>query len=668
MKTLLQSFLLSLFTLSLLFLIVALGVLALNERFIDDLKIGWTIFLVLPLALSIPATILGLLQGTIMRDNLQKQGTALIGLLLSICLAPIAAYLVRTSAATVFEGSGLLITALTIGVAFLVVLGAFRIGSLLARIIGKGDGRVRPGLPIALLILLALVPPVGSWLSHRPIRFGDKPCTVIFCMDGANWAIIDRLTSKGGLPTLTSLQREGVRYDMESISPLMSPILWTTIASGVSSDRHGVHNFYAMSSNVKSPRLWDMVEQNGGSVGLSGWPVTWPPREVNGWLIPSLFARGPETHPKELQFLRELAMREKGQRSRDVGSYLIYGVRAIQYGVRISTLRQAVDVMVDPGDFLESLAAKRFLKLRIHSDVFMELWERYQPEFVAFYNNTPDVISHYFWKYYEPELFPDVTGDDAARYGDMIPKAYRQYDHAMGRILHFAPDQANVVVVSDHGLEATETQGEGTIRLILTEKLLQVLKMEESIQGINLASRVFLRPSSSTVGRGSGLLRLFQDTVIEESGESIFKAQNDEWGNVIIEALKTPDLEGKHILFPGEKRIPVEEIIQETHAKVSGEHNPNAILLFKGERVRSGEKLTGASILDVAPTVLYLMGYPIEEKMEGRLLESIFIDGYVRNNRPEYRGYELAVTPEAGGDDVGNENLKATLKSLGYFN
>jgi hypothetical protein len=74
-----------------------------------------------------------------------------------------------------------------------------------------------------------------------------------------------------------------------------------------------------------------------------------------------------------------------------------------------------------------------------------------------------------------------------------------------------------------------------------------------------------------------------------------------------------------------------------------------------GDGVKPGATLSGASILDVAPTILYLMGLPVARDMEGRVMTEILDDEFTRVHPvtfiPSYES--LAVTPETGrGSDL----------------
>jgi predicted AlkP superfamily phosphohydrolase/phosphomutase len=76
---------------------------------------------------------------------------------------------------------------------------------------------------------------------------------------------------------------------------------------------------------------------------------------------------------------------------------------------------------------------------------------------------------------------------------------------------------------------------------------------------------------------------------------------------------------------------------------------PEGVLILAGAGVRPGSSPANASVLDVAPTLLYLMGLPVARDMEGRILTEILDPAFARENPltfiPSYES--LAVTPAA---------------------
>ncbi len=86
-------------------------------------------------------------------------------------------------------------------------------------------------------------------------------------------------------------------------------------------------------------------------------------------------------------------------------------------------------------------------------------------------------------------------------------------------------------------------------------------------------------------------------------------------------------------------------------AAASHANAPPGLILAYGDAIRPGTLLTGASVLDVAPTLLYLLGLPVARDMEGRVLTEMLEPGFAREHPVAFiQTYEgLAVTPAVPG-------------------
>jgi hypothetical protein len=86
-------------------------------------------------------------------------------------------------------------------------------------------------------------------------------------------------------------------------------------------------------------------------------------------------------------------------------------------------------------------------------------------------------------------------------------------------------------------------------------------------------------------------------------------------------------------------------------AAASHSSAPPGLILAYGDAIRPGTRLTGASVLDVAPTLLYLFGLPVARDMEGRVLTEMLEPAFAREHPMTFiQSYEgLAVTPAVPG-------------------
>jgi predicted AlkP superfamily phosphohydrolase/phosphomutase len=102
--------------------------------------------------------------------------------------------------------------------------------------------------------------------------------------------------------------------------------------------------------------------------------------------------------------------------------------------------------------------------------------------------------------------------------------------------------------------------------------------------------------------------------------------------------------------------------------KISGTHRMHGVLLAKGPWCRKGASLEGATLLDLAPTVLHLAGCRVPDDMDGRVLAELFDEGFLKDHPIVYceAGPEKD-RHETGLSSADQEVILSRLKGLGYI-
>jgi hypothetical protein len=145
-----------------------------------------------------------------------------------------------------------------------------------------------PALGVAML--LGTVALVGDSAPQRQVIF--------IGLDGADWPIIDRLRDQGRLPTFDRLIQTGARADLETLHPIFSPPIWTSIATGVMPATHGVKDFWVTARDVRVKRFWEVADESGMTSGVMSYLVTWPPDKSKGFQVPGLAGAGRPDFPE----------------------------------------------------------------------------------------------------------------------------------------------------------------------------------------------------------------------------------------------------------------------------------------------------------------------------------------------------------------------------------
>ncbi len=170
-----------------------------------------------------------------------------------------------------------------------------------------------------------------------------------------------------------------------------------------------------------------------------------------------------------------------------------------------------------------------------------------------------------------------------------------------------------------------------------------------------------------------------------ETGELLVKKvwkREDIYSGPFME--KAPDLiidwntdRGYSYLFRSSQHIragqnPVSRITpQEMKQAKSGDHRDDGLLVASGKPVRKDKEVKGAALIDLAPTILYLLGLRIPSDMDGRILTGIFEEEYLSSHSAEYDAYirkdrDVSEPGESYSDEEKN-TLAERLRELGYM-
>ena len=454
----------------------------------------------------------------------------------------------------------------------LFLLGACAPGIVLALLWRRRGPRVALAAPLVLAALAALRP------TPEPV---DARLLVIG-LDGATWERMDALE----LPHLEALQAEGSRAVLRSMEPMFSPLLWTTLASGKPPEQHGIRGFRVRSDQVRVPRLWDLAEREGHRVGVWKWLVTWPPRQVDGFMVPGWLAPSPETIPATLSFAKELELSSRLHRRRTPArSPALLALEGIPRGLRFSTLLAAVRHLVLGGD---PAVERNLLRGRIDRDVFVWALHRYRPGLATFTYYATDGLQHSHWGL-EP-----------------ADRAYRQADAIVGELVTRVGEGTVVVVLSDHGFQALSGPEE---RLVPTTETLRE-RLGEGVEVQRLGIKLVVTGPAGTA--------VALENLRDEEGLPVYTVetlQDGVWGLTLRrERLSTKELDGATV-----GGMPMRSFARHREQRDRGDHHPEGIFLARGPGIPAG-RLPEMGLLDVAPTLQALMGVPPAQDLPGRVV------------------------------------------------
>ena len=270
---------------------------------------------------------------------------------------------------------------------------------------------------------------------------------------------------------------------------------------------------------------------------------------------------------------------------------------------------------------------------------------------------------------YEPDKFPGIDRKEAERFKDVIPKSYIQADRVIGKLLASTDEKTNIIIASDHGFQAIS--GGMNPYDINIEKFLDILRIREKAIVARFGPGMYLNFQDTE------LMHQIKDIVsnacLKDTSEKIFNVKMFEKTLIVTKPNWKVDVEKvrkEHTFIDfGEYGIyRIDELYTRQQTKMSGVHKKEGIIIFAGPDIREGVSLDPASIYDVAPTVLHLMGLPVAKDMDGRILTEALDQKFLMERPARYVDtYEDSVRTDQKPDEIDHKKLEERLRSLGYL-
>ncbi len=508
----------------------------------------------------------------------------------------------------------------------------------------------------------------------------DRHDIIMIEIDGLTWDILNPMLKNQQLPNLAKVIANGSSGILRSMSPPLSPMIWTSIVSGKGPHKHGVNNFSVTAHSVKCKRIWDIFTEKGLRCGTFSHLLTWPPLKLDCFCVPGMLAHGTETVPPELSFIKQLAMDEKIGKDRSLKKYFKHFFKGLRYGIKLSTFFSIVAYLVKSKmrrfSYKEAFFKKRGLAAQMNSDLFRRLYQKTRPDFSIFYTNFIDACCHQFWKYLESDKFEDVSPDEINQFKQIIPSAYRHMDGIVGELLNQTNENTTVIILSDHGFQAALGSENMPNCIIQSSKLLDFMGIKDQVVATNLALMAYLRVKDTHSEKQDQIMAMAKNIRVMEADALLFDVDTDDLGNIVLRvaekpyiALSTSSLKGKTVSLNG-SLLKYEELVREGDTKISGTHHLDGAFMIMGPNIRKGFQVSDAHVLDITPTLLALKGMPVAMDMDGKVLTTVINEQFIQQNPITYiETYEsdLLDTDKENFVFEKDEKVMQQLKDLGYI-
>jgi predicted AlkP superfamily phosphohydrolase/phosphomutase/tetratricopeptide (TPR) repeat protein len=294
----------------------------------------------------------------------------------------------------------------------------------------------------------------------------SKPRVLLIGWDAADWKVIQPLLDAGEMPNLARLIAGGMRGNIATLYPALSPMLWTSIATGKRAYKHGIHGFTEplpdgsgvrpitlLSRQTKA--VWNILNQTGHRSLVVGWWPSHPAEPINGVMVSNHFSQ-PVSTPDKMPPLPAGTI-HPGALARSLAELRVNPMELTGEFLRLFVPDyDQVDQAKDKR--LHMLAKIIAETMSVHAAA-TELLETQDWDFAGIYYSGLDHFGHGFMGYHPPRL-PRISEADFGIYRHVIANAYRYHDAMLGTLLNFTNVNTTVILMSDHGFHPDDQRPE----------------------------------------------------------------------------------------------------------------------------------------------------------------------------------------------------------------
>lgn len=330
----------------------------------------------------------------------------------------------------------------------------------------------------------------------------NKNKVLLIGWDAGDWKIIGPLLAKGQMPALKKLIDKGVYGNMSTMNPPYSPMLWSSVATGKTPDKHGILGFLELLPDLKGIRpvsvtsrkvkaIWNILHNQGYKSNLIGWWPSFPAEPINGTIVTDRFQKVSSNPYRKSPIAKGTIHPEsKTDELKDLRMF----PHEVTEAHILPFIPKAALIDQNNSKSLQNFANTLSENVSIHCAA-TNVMRTTEWDFMAVYYDAIDHFCHAFMKYFPPKLGA-ISKKKFDIYKDVIDGAYRFQDMMLERMMELTDEDTTIIVMSDHGFES------GNKRILKMPKYPAAPALEHRQFGIFIASGPSIKKNEKVFGLG----------------------------------------------------------------------------------------------------------------------------------------------------------------------
>lgn len=448
--------------------------------------------------------------------------------------------------------------------------------------------------------------------------------------------LMERFIGEGALPGFERLRSESAQYvtDAGEGPGRLNPwVQWVTVHTGVPLDEHGALRL-GDGRHVTQTTIGELASASGVRVWLCGPMNIAPRRPLLGAYLPDPWAIGATPQPAALEpffrFVRASVQEHSNPSARlSARQALAFSWFLVRHGLRPATVAATVEQLV-----VERRSRVRWKRAalldRFQWDVFRYYLRTDRPALATFFSNSTAHLQHHHWRELEPTAFdPPPSSQDVADYGGAVRYGYQQMDRLVREALELVGDDGTLVLctaLSQQPYRKGEVAEKGAFH---RPHDLTTFAGTFGIDGVREVAPV-MAEQFHVLFDDDAAAQAATDRLaaVRLAGRPAFELRR-EGSDLFVGCAHFGDVDPTTPLtgLPGAHPT-FGDVFYSSETGQSGMHHPDGLLWI---RPPGGTTLQGSpervSLLDVAPTLLSLLGVPPSAEMRGRPLVATTMTG-----------------------------------------
>ncbi|MEN9972494.1 MAG: hypothetical protein RIS20_841 [Bacteroidota bacterium] len=287
----------------------------------------------------------------------------------------------------------------------------------------------------------------------------EKKKVLVIGWDAAEWKVIMPLIQQGKMPAFARLMSRGVHGKLQTLDPPLSPMLWTSIATGFRADTHGIGGFIeptpdgenlrpVTSTSRKVKAIWNILNQEGYKSNVVAWWPSNPAEPINGVMVSNLYQVATKPLNEEWEMPKGTVHPEELMETMKQFRIHPHEINLNQVLPFIPNLKDNIPLRSDQRT---TMVIKNMANAGTIHSASCHLLENSDWDFMAIYHDAIDHFSHVAMRYFPPRR-PEIPEQDYNDFQHVVEAAYMLHDRMLARMMSLIDEEnTTVLLISDHG-------------------------------------------------------------------------------------------------------------------------------------------------------------------------------------------------------------------------